>query len=55
MAAEGICFYGFSRLVVKFVVILLEFNLPCHTAGFNFIGFTLVSEVLVVGPNEFRY
>jgi hypothetical protein len=40
---------------MKFVVVLLEFYLPgCYTRA-NFIGFTPVSEVAVVSPNNDGY
>ncbi len=41
--------------MVKFVVVLLEFDLPYCCARANFVGFTLVSEVVVVGLNDDGY
>ena len=47
--AEGISFVLVPRLVSEFVVILLELNLPCGSAGSNFLWGCPIHEVLVVG------
>jgi len=54
-ATEGICFHGFSWFVVKFVIVLLEFNLPGGGTGSNFMGFTPVSKIAMVSPDDNRY
>ena len=50
--ASGVSLYGVSRFVIKFVVVLLEFYLPSRCTWANFMGFTLIGEVAVVGPNN---
>ncbi len=41
--------------MLKFIVILLEFDLPSCCTWANFMGFTLISEVAVVSPNDDGY
>jgi hypothetical protein len=41
--------------MAKFIVVLLEFNLPSGGMGSNFMGFTPISQVTVVSPYENRY
>ncbi len=38
--------------MIEFVVVLLEFYLPGHCVWTNFMGFTPIGEVTVVGPND---
>jgi hypothetical protein len=40
---------------MKFIVVLLEFNLPSGGVGTNFVGFTLICQVVVIGPDDDRY
>ena len=40
--------------MTKFIVVLLEFNLPGSSAGSNLMWFTPISEVGVVGPDDNR-
>ena len=37
-AAKGICFVLISWLVTQLIVVLLQFDLPCGSAGSNFLG-----------------
>ncbi len=41
--------------MVEFIVVLLKFYLLGCCVRANFIGFTPVSEVVVVSPNNDRY
>ena len=39
----------------KFIIVLLEFNLPDGGARANFVGFIPIDKVVVVGPYNDRY
>jgi hypothetical protein len=41
--------------MIKFIVILLEFNLPSYGVRTNFMGFIPVSEVVVISPYNDGY
>ena len=54
VAAEGVGFVLFTWFVVKFVVVLHEFDLPSGCLGPNFLWESPICEVFVVSPYNNR-
>jgi hypothetical protein len=52
---ESICSHSFSWFVVQFIIVLLEFDLPCGNAESNFMGLTPISKIAMVSPDNNRY
>jgi hypothetical protein len=55
LATQGISLHGIFRFVIKFIVILLEFNLPSCSIGSNFVRFAPIGKVVVVSLDDDRY
>ena len=41
--------------MLEFIIVLLEFDLPCCGIEANFVGFTPISKIAVIGLDDYWY